>query len=304
MQLQSKTSRPFRPSTPTRAAYALLFIGALTSAVQATTGLEDPLPKAADLLDKHVQATGGKKAHLAIKSRTRTGTLEVKMSGHDFVAKVHEQYLAPNMSHLNIDGDFFFQVNVCDGVNAWEWRPAFDHGKKADQHESGATTLKLGKDRSTAIENSNFHAAVNWRDRVESLETVRIVDVKGSPAYEVAVTTKSAREYSQFFDVKSGRLVKRSEVQSTGMGPMRTESFYSDYRQIDGVWLAMKRMVEVDSPDAGKGTQSWTFDKIDHKKKISPALFKMPEELQEEANALKAKAAASQGNKGHARVSK
>ncbi|MFT7486896.1 MAG: hypothetical protein ACI9F9_002753, partial [Candidatus Paceibacteria bacterium] len=40
------------------------------------------------------------------------------------------------------------------------------------------------------------------------------------------------------------------------------------------------------------------------KKKISPALFKMPEELQEEANALKAKAAASQGNKGHARVSK
>ena len=78
----------------------------------------DPqLPKAEVLLDKYVEATGGKDAHLKLTTRKKTGTLSIDMAGHAFKAKVEEQYQAPDKSYILVDASFFQQVHVCDG--AW-----------------------------------------------------------------------------------------------------------------------------------------------------------------------------------------
>ena len=50
------------------------------------------LPKAEVLLDKHVEATGGKDAHLAIETRKKAGKLAVDMAGHKFEAKIEQHF--------------------------------------------------------------------------------------------------------------------------------------------------------------------------------------------------------------------
>lgn len=59
------------------------------------------------------------------------------------------------------------------------------------------------------------------------------------------------------------------------------EVFLTDYRKFDGVWLATKITQVLDSPDFGKGTQTWIYDKIEHNVKIPVSLFAMPEGLKD-----------------------
>ena len=242
---------------------------------------DEGLPSAEDLLDKHVVATGGKQAHLALTSRKKWGKLEVKMAGHEFVASVEEQSLAPGKSHISIDGDFFFQVNVCNGEHAWEWRPAHSHGDQGAGGDSGVTTLLKGVKAARAIEKADFHAAVHWRKRFASLKTLGVVDVNGAPAYEVRLTTKSDEQYSQFYDKSNGRMVKRTRTSPSVMGEVDMEVFFEDYGEFDGVWMPTTVRALLNSPTMGKGTQTWTYSRIEHDKKISPSLFEMPEELRD-----------------------
>ncbi|MFT5050666.1 MAG: hypothetical protein ACI8QZ_002068 [Chlamydiales bacterium] len=179
------TSARIRRGTSILTSCAFLFAGVLTMPANARDGNHSHLPDARDLLDKHIAATGGERAYLALKSRKKTGKLDVKMAGHDFVANTVQQALAPNKTHTTIDGSFFFQVSVCDGEQAWGWRPAQSHGDKDVNLDSGQTEFVTGAAKKRAIDNSHFYAAVNWRDRFVDVKTIGMVDVDGAPAYEV-----------------------------------------------------------------------------------------------------------------------
>jgi len=237
------------------------------------------LPDARDLLDKHVASTGGERAHLALKSRKKTGKLAVKMSGHDFVASIEDQALAPNKTHSSIDGDFFFQVSVCDGEQAWEWRPGHSHGDEDVNLDAGQTEFVTGGRKARAIEKANFYAAVNWRDRLVDVKTIGLVEVDGAPAFEVQVTTKSEETYSQFYDKSSGRLVKRVRNTPSMLGNIDMEVYFRDYQEFDGLWVAMTVHAVLKTADGEDGSQTWTWSKVEHNKKVSLSLFELPEEL-------------------------
>jgi hypothetical protein len=127
---------------------------------------------------------------------------------------------------------------------------------------------------------AQFHAKVEWRKHFKSVKTIGVVNVEGRPAYEVRVTPKSGDEFSQFYDQENGRLVKyKKTVKSSHFGKIDMEVFIGKYRKFDGVWLATEVKQLLDVPNGEKGTQTWTYTKIQHNVKIPASLFKMPDEL-------------------------
>ena len=271
-QLMKLTLR--RRGTLIRSVHAILFSGALTTIIYAQQADNQGLPKAEDLLDKHVEVTGGKKAYLALKSRMISGKLAVRVGGHKFTCTIEKHYLAPDKSHSLIESDLVMQVTVCDGKEAWVW---------GSGGASGVTGLLEGVEKARAIEKAKFNAVVMWRDQLTTVKTLGVVTVNDNPAYEVRLVTKSGEQYSRFYDKSSGRLVKQSRKSSSYQGiPMDLgiESFFEDYREFDGVWLPTTIRELLSSPLIGKGTQVWNYSEIQHNKKITPTLFKMPEEVQ------------------------
>jgi hypothetical protein len=246
---------------------------------------EGELPPAEAVLDRHVEVTGGKEARLARSTRKRTGTLRVDMGGHKFEAKIEEHSLAPDKSHVVYDGDSFFQVQVCDGVSAWEWRAGHADSNRDAGADSGVTTLMEGTTKARAIRAARFYAPVEWRSIHASVETLGIADVKGKPAYEVRITSSSEEQYSQFYDVESGRLVRRvRKAPGHGGEEIDMDVFIEDYREFDGVWSPMTIHADLKSPNFGEGTQIWTYTNVEYDLKVPASLFEMPEELRESAS--------------------
>lgn len=245
-------------------------------------GDEEKLPSAAVLLDTHVDATGGKEARLKVKSRRMTGKIAIDIAGHKLDAKVERRSQAPGSSHLLVDGSFLHQVRVCNGKDAWEWSVSHGHDSGEHRHDSGETRLFEGGEKTRAIEQARFYAAVHWRDVYKEVRTVGMEDVEGQPAYEVKLTSKSGDKSTRFYDKKTGRLVKTLKtVDSPHMGKLEMEIYHEDYREIDGIWLPMKVREVLNSEDFGKGTQIWTYTKIEHDVKLPSSLFEMPDELQD-----------------------
>jgi hypothetical protein len=239
------------------------------------------LPTGEDVLDRHVEATGGKEAHLRLTTRKSTGTLAVDLGGHNFEAKLERHARAPSNSHLVIQGDQIYQVRANNAQHAWEWRPSNHlHGSEDSRSEEGITELLEGTEKDRTIEDSRFHADVEWRNHFTEAKTLGVADVQGRPAYEVEMTAKSGEKYSRFYDRENGRLVKSArETESSQMGEIEVESFFEDYREFDGVWLATRVRQVLSSSSFGTGTQIWTYDTIEHDLAVPASLFQVPEDL-------------------------
>ena len=64
-----------------------------------------------------------------------------------------------------------------------------------------------------------------------------IEQVEGKDAYVVAVKTPAKREYTNFYDVNSGLLVKKSNVVESPQGSMTISVFMNDYKPFNGVQI-------------------------------------------------------------------
>lgn len=201
----------FRISSLVFKSKIIMSVGLLMMSASQSQATVDDLPSAESILDRHVEATGGKQAHLKLKTRKKTGKFEADIAGHMLKAKIVEHAQAPNKSHLSFDGSPMTMVRVCNGKDVWEWNPGHHHGsgeKVTDSQLNEHTRLLEGPQKARTITAAQFYRRVEWRKYVKSVKTIGLKDVKGKPAYEVQVTPKNGKAYSQFYDKKSGRLVK------------------------------------------------------------------------------------------------
>jgi hypothetical protein len=270
-RVRTPTSLPRLAAAPLLAA-ALLALPGPAPAQEAA----ESLPPAAELLDRHVEATGGKEAHLAHRSRRRKGELTIDFAGHHVVAGFEEQMLAPDKCHLVYQGESFFQVQVSCGGHAWEWRPGHEH------EGAGTTTLLEGLARERALEKARLDGDVTWRERFEEVETVGRAEVAGRPTWEVRVKTRGGETFSQFYDVETGRLARKDRsTPGHGGEVLKLEIYPEEYREFDGVWLPTRVRALTDSERWGKGTQVFVYSEVEHDVEIAESLFELPEELRE-----------------------
>ena len=111
----------------------------------------DELPKAETILDKYIEATGGKAAYEKNHSEVSTGTME--FVGKGIKGNISSYRAEPNKSYTEIDIQGIGKVKEgSDGNVAWSLSAM--QGPR----------VKDGEEKAGALQAARFNAELNWRD--------------------------------------------------------------------------------------------------------------------------------------------
>jgi hypothetical protein len=216
--------------------WASVFTASLVVSLISAAPAQDPLPDAREVIDRYVEALGGKEALTRHPGRHAVGRMEIPSQG---IAADIDMYSAPpNKMRSNIELSGIGSIRVgFDGEIGWTVNPAM-----------GPMVLD-GRTLDQMREQADWQAALHPETFVASVETVEKTEFEGHTCYKVRVVTRWDEEYFEYFDVDSGLLVGNERTQASPMGDVPTVTVISDYREFDGLLVPMKsvqRMMGVE----------------------------------------------------------
>ncbi len=220
----------------------------------------DELPKAETILDKSVEATGGKAAYEKIHNEISSGSMAVGgMSGTATIYRAE-----PDKTYT----EFEFQGvgKITQGSNG---QIAWSNSAMQGPH------VKDGEEKDAALLEARFDAEVNWRNSYSKVETVASETVDGKDCYKVVLTPRTGNPITRFYDKKSGLMQKMIMTAKSPMGEMTVELVASDYRK-EGDILSPHKLT---SHAMGQEIVI-TIDKIQYNAEIPASRFDLPAEIQ------------------------
>ena len=241
-----------------------LMVGALLFLVtEPTLGQYQGLRSAEEILDRYVEAIGGKDAHQKVNNRVIRGTLHMPAEGITGTIEAYEA--RPNLSYsvIEIEG-MIRQERGTDGKTAWE------------RHSVSGTRLLTGDELRQFMREAVFDAEANWRKLYEKAETVGIEEIDDKPAYHVALTARGGEKMAAYYDRSSSLLVKFVMKVRSRTGETVVETYPSDYRKVAGVLIAHKQRLVI-----GTIEQVLTFDSVQINVKLGPDRFALPDDVQQ-----------------------
>jgi hypothetical protein len=236
-------------------------LAVLLGSVGCELAAQEALPQASAILDKYVEATGGRAAYEKLRSEVRTGSMEIVGKGITFKMTLYRA--APSKSYMVLEVPGVGTVEEgTDGQVAWS-RSALQGPR-----------VKEGGERALALLAAAFNGDLRWRELFQSAETSGTEEVNGQPCYKVLVATKDGVQQTRYYDKKSGLLVKTNMIAKTQMGDIPTESLVSDYKPVDGILVAHKAVTKMLGQEL-----TMTVESIKTNVQIEESRFQPPDDI-------------------------
>jgi hypothetical protein len=194
-----------------------LAIAILLSSVAAFCA-DDALPKAETVLDRSIEVTGGKAAFEKRHNEVMHGSMEFTGRGIKGTMTVYQAEPDKNLAVIEIEGIGKIESGS-NGDIAWE--------NSALQ----GPRIKQGDEKAGSLRDGTFNAALNWRKLYTKAETAGVETVEGHECYKVVLTPKEGKPTTEFFDKKTGLLIKTTVTRTTPMGDISAEVVADDYRK-------------------------------------------------------------------------
>lgn len=210
------------------------------------------------IVQKHVTALGGEKLLRATKSFTFTVSGE-KM-GKKFSKTVTQA--RPNKMRVDVTSDDGPMSKGFDGKVAWM--------KKGSD---AAVAMNAEETKSIASHAEFDEPLLDYAKKGTAVKLIGKTEVKGTPAYDLEVTSKDGAVEHHFLDANSYLLLKRTfkSKDKDGKEVMMSVRF-GDYKKVQG--RMVNHSVEWDGDD-GKSSKS-TVSAVAYDKKVDAKLFAMP----------------------------
>lgn len=183
--------------------------GALLSAAPAAA----QLPAAQALVDRHVEAIGGREAAARVQSRRLV--YEIDAGGMAITAEVRMR--RPNLLAAVTSTPMGEARTGYDGTTVW--------GVSA----MGAQILQ-GAQAADVRERSGFDADLLY-DIYPVMETVERTEYGGKPCYRVRMVTAGGTESFRCFDAETGLMLATTQTQ----GGVQVTAVFDRYLEVDGV---------------------------------------------------------------------
>lgn len=218
-------------------------------------------PTAKDVIQKYVDATGGKAALEKIKSLEVHGKMEIANAG-----------ITLDLQMFQTKDGYFMTVAVpgvgevsrgCKGDLAW----SVDNGE--------ARKLE-GPEKAQLLENARMHEQLSWLNYDGKVEVAGEENVAGKPAWHLTFTPKSGNPIERYFAKDSGLLVKMSTKMVLPAGSLTTTSTYENYKDVDGIKMPEKHVQTVE----GQGEFIITYTEIKTNVDIPASKFEPPAGIQ------------------------
>lgn len=225
---------------------AALLGAALLAAAAAPAGAQ-PLPPAAQLIDRYVEASGGRDAMLSPESSRTRGRFELAAAG--LSGQLEVVTLRPNRSAttVTIPGMGVIRSGY-DGTHGWSMDPMM------------GARLMSGAELEALREQANPLAGVRDPSVYPTRETVERTEMNGQPCYRVRLVSTAGRESFDCYHVDTGLLVAQVATQESPMGSNQVTTLLSEYREFGGVRMptrivqdlgAMQQVITIDAVEFG-----------------------------------------------------
>ena len=110
----------------------------------------------------------------------------------------------------------------------------------------------------------------------KSMKTEGIERINGKDCYKVVKIPEKGSETTVYYDKKSFLIVKEmSYFKPPQRGSIKIETYYEDYRKINGILFSFKTVVF----NNGKWVGETTYEKIELNIEMPEGIFDIPEEV-------------------------
>ncbi|HEV2733360.1 MAG TPA: hypothetical protein VGV85_00930 [Longimicrobiaceae bacterium] len=232
------------------------------------TAAAQQLPPARQVLDRYVEAMGGREAISRQKFRTMDTEMSMPAMGMNMTVKTVAA--APDR-----------MVTTAEMPGAGAIRSGYDGSVGWQVNPMTGPSLLSGAELEQSAQMADFHAPLNYDKQYRSMETTERTELNGRPCYRVKLTTASGRESWQCFDTETGLMVATGGKQESQMGSIEVTSLLSDYREFDGVKMPTRSTTKMMGQDMTATVKSVSHAPVD------AAVFALPAEIQVLAGARK-----------------
>jgi hypothetical protein len=238
----------------------LLAVAGASVAATSPAAAQEALPPAEQVIERYVDALGGRDAVLRHQSVRITGTFSMPAAGiqGDMVMKS----AAPDLSIVQIEIPGLGTIlSGYDGAHAWSVDPNL------------GPRLLQGKELAAAREGAQYLAAVRDPSLFKVRETVELTEMNGQPCYKVRLVWNSDRETFDCYSVETGLLIAGIARQESPMGAIDVVTLLEDYREVNGTLSAMRMRQQMLGQE-----QVMTLDTVEHDV-VDPSAFAPPETI-------------------------
>jgi len=195
---------------------------------------DSPLPSVNDVLDRYIQALGGKDAIGKFSSRVVKGSFEIPTMGVTSSAEIYAK--RPNKWILTVDvpGLGLYQ-QAYDGSVGWTQDP-----------QSGVRDL-TGGELAAIKRSAEFNQPLRLKELYQTIAVKGRSKVGDRDAYVLEATPSEGSPEKLYFDTQSNLLIKADIQAESPMGKMPFEVFFEDYKEVEGIKMphTMRRTSEA-----------------------------------------------------------
>ncbi len=227
----------------------------------ATATAQEALPPARTIIDKFIEASGGKAAMARYQSRRAIGRISMPAQGVEGDVEILSARPALMRLRMTIPGVGEIQSGY-DGTVAWSVNPL-----------TGPMLLQ-GKSFEQTKADSEFDSQLHPDAQYKTLETVEKTTFEGHPAYKVRAVRTTGDEDFEYFDTETGLMLGAMITRESPMGPVKATHVATDYKDFGGVKIATKIVQRLMGTE-----QIITISEIEYDK-VEKSAFAPPPQIQ------------------------
>lgn len=219
------------------------------------------LPSADQIMDKFIDATGGRANYEKVTSRVILGKIGIPAAN---ISGTMETYEVAGKVYANIEIAGVGKIERgYDGKTAWEITAA-----------TGPRIID-GPEKDEMVREAQFDTDTNWKKYYTAAVTGTDT-LNGELCYKVAFTKPDKTVETRYFSKDSGLLLKSQGPEVSQQGQIDVSATLSDYKDFGGLKTPTKVQQE-----AGGQTLLLTTDSVEDNVPIPPEKFALPDDIKQ-----------------------
>ncbi len=177
---------------------------------------------AKSIIDKYVEAIGGKENLLKVQDKTTimTGTVQ----GINITISMKQK--EPNKLYQVLDAGVFQQKTVFDGTKGY----SEGMGQRND----------FSNEQIEDFKDNSLHSMLTYDERGVKYELTGMENINGKDTYKITFTPPNGKKSFAYYSVESGLLIRTASSVSTAQGTFNQTTDMDDYREVQGVKYPFK----------------------------------------------------------------
>lgn len=202
--------------------------------------LAPPPPVPAQIISNYIKAIGGEEAIKKITSLQQTGEMEVQ--GQKLAVNIKN--MAPNLSSMELS--MMGQTAMKQVYN----------GKTGYSMQMGQKAELTGDDLAEKKDDKGYGTQLYYATDGTKIESAGTAKVGTVDAFKLNITSPSGKKKTEYYDAKSGLLLKEESTSKKGTVEMSQSTEYSNYKKVGEILFPFTLTQSVSTP---QGSQEFSI---------------------------------------------